>query len=139
MFKPCSEQAEQGGCSATCSDSGVPCTSDAICPQDETCQGDCDLARECEAGSDGVLGTTDDLVGSGVCIRDTTACFLDPIVGEGGTTDNGLGDPTNMTTVGLFCSKPVANNPAVNNGAGFGGPTRVRIRGTNVPNFDVIP
>ena len=62
-----------------------------------------------------------------------------PPVAEGGTTDNGMGDPTDMSTVGLFCTNAVPNNPAVNNGAGYGGPTRVRVRGQNVPNFTSIP
>jgi hypothetical protein len=30
-------------------------------------------------------------------------------------------------------------NTGANSGAGFGGPTRVRVRGVNVPNFTHLP
>lgn len=139
MFKSCPPQSVTAGCDAVCSVSGTACFSSSECPAGETCEGPCEQARACAAGSDGVVGTTDDLPEAGVCVVDPASCFLNPILGEGGTTDNGMGDPTNMSTVGLFCSKPVPNNPAVNNGAGFGGPTRVRVRGENIPNFTSIP
>jgi hypothetical protein len=139
QFKSCPPSAASGSCDAVCSVSGISCVSSSQCPAGETCEGSCEQARDCEAGSDGMLGTADDLAQSGVCVVDPVSCFLNPILGEGGTTDNGMGDATNMSTVGLFCSKPVPNNPAVNNGAGFGGPTRVRVRGENIPNFTSIP
>jgi hypothetical protein len=81
----------------------------------------------------------DDLEGAGGCIEDIRSCFLDPIVAQGGSTLNGKGSPTNLSTVGLFCQKRSLSNPGANAGAGFGGPTRVRVRGTNVPNFTSIP
>ena len=95
-------------------------------------------ARDCSAGPDAVVGTPDDLPGAGLCIEDIRSCFLDPITAEGGSTVNGQGDPTNLSTVGLFCQKRSVNDGA-NSGAGFGGPTRVRVRGINVPNFTSIP
>ena len=97
------------------------------------------MARDCEAGGDGILGTEDDVPGAGICVAAERSCFLDPLTAEGGSTLNGLGDPTNVNLVSVFCFGKVANNPAFNFSAGFGGPGRVRVRGVNVPNFASIP
>ncbi len=135
----CSKASAVGGCQAICSNSGVSCSSDADCTSGESCTGPCDLARDCEAGGDGILGTEDDIPGSGICVAGERSCFLDPITAEGGSTLNGRGDPTNVNLVSVFCFGKVANNPAFNFSAGFGGPGRVRVRGTNIPNFTSIP
>ncbi|RMD84107.1 MAG: hypothetical protein D6815_04905 [Candidatus Dadabacteria bacterium] len=129
----CSQAASIAGCEATCSGSGQPCTSSAECPEGETCEGPCEQARGCEAGGDGFLGTKDDLPGAGVCVAGDRSCFLDPIVAQGG------GDPTHVRLVAAFCFGKVANNPGFNFSAGLGGPGRVRVNGTNVPNFTSIP
>jgi hypothetical protein len=138
LFKSCTSTSVGAGCSAACSDSLTPCVEQDDCPSGESCTGSCEEARDCEAGPDGMAGNVDDFEGAGLCIEDTRNCFLEPIVGEGGSTLNGGGSPTNMTTVGLFCQKKSVNIGA-NVGAGFGGPTRVRVNGVNVPNFTSIP
>lgn len=138
LFKSCSTDSVGAGCSSVCSGSSAPCVEQSDCPSGETCEGACPEARDCAAGPDGVAGTPDDLEGAGLCIEDIRSCFVDPIVAQGGSTLNGEGDATNMSTVGLFCQKRSVNIGA-NSGAGFGGPTRVRVRGTNVANFASIP
>jgi len=138
LFKSCSTDAVGAGCAAECSGSSAPCVENTDCPPDERCEGACLEARDCAAGPDAVVGTSDDLEGAGLCVEDIRSCFLDPISAEGGSTLNGMGDPTNFSTVGLFCQKRSVNVGA-NSGAGFGGPTRVRVRGINVPNFTSIP
>jgi hypothetical protein len=138
LFKSCSASAAGAGCSSVCSGSSAPCIEQSDCPSGQTCQGSCPEARDCAAGPDAVVNTTDDLKGAGGCIEDIRSCFLDPIVAQGGSTLNGQGDATNFATVGLFCQRRSVNVGA-NTGAGFGGPTRVRVRGTIVPNFTAIP
>ncbi len=138
LFKSCTSTSVGTGCSAVCSDSLTSCVEQDDCPSGETCDGACEEARDCEAGPDGMAGTVDDFEGAGLCIQDIRSCFLEPIVGEGGSTLNGGGNPTNLSTVGLFCQKKSVNIGA-NVGAGFGGPTRVRVKGVNVPNFTSIP
>jgi hypothetical protein len=138
LFKSCAKASVGAGCAAVCSHSGTPCVGRDDCPLGETCQGECAEARDCEAGSDGKIGNGDDFRGAGRCIGDIRSCFLNPIVATGGTTLSGNGGPTNMSTVGLFCQKKSVNTGA-NAGAGFGGPTRVRVRGANVPNFTSLP
>jgi hypothetical protein len=138
LFKSCSTDAVNAGCSSVCSGSLAPCVEPSDCPSGQRCEGPCPEARDCAAGPDAVAGTMDDLEGAGRCIEDIRSCFLDPIVAQGGSTLDGQGDATHMSTVGLFCQKRSVNIGA-NSGAGFGGPTRVRVRGTNVPNFTSIP
>ena len=101
--------------------------------------GPCQLAEDCEAGGDGILGTSDDKVGAGPCAAFDHGCYLDPLEGEGGTTLNGLGDPEYENAVGMFCYT-ATTNAGVNAISGFPGPGRVRWRGTNVTNgFTAIP
>ncbi len=131
-------QAE-GSCSATCSGTNAPCTSIRDCPSGETCDGTCDLARLCEAGNDGILGTVDDNVGAGICVVDTRNCFLPGIHAEGGDIFNGKGDPDNAYSVSTFCIGATGDN-AINTTAGIGGPGRIRSRSLNVSNgFTSLP
>jgi hypothetical protein len=131
--------ATQGTCSATCSVAATPCDSIEDCPSGETCEGPCSSHEDCEAGGDGQLGTLDDKVGAGACVLDTRSCYLEPLTGEGGSTVNGLGDPLNDNTVGIWCYEGTTN-PGVNATSGFGGPGRVRQKGINVTNgFTAIP
>lgn len=139
LYKSCNAATVGAGCDSVCSGSFSPCVDAFDCPEGQTCNGLCGSARDCAAGADGVNGTSDDIPGAGQCVQQTRSCFLDPILAEGGSTQNGRGDPTNMSTVGLFCQKASAVNIGANIGAGFGGPTRVRVHGVNVPNFTSIP
>ena len=94
---------------------------------------------DCESGADGILGNSDDKVGAGACILDDRSCYLEPLPAEGGTTLNGLGDPENDYTVGIWCYERTTNG-GVNATSGFGGPGRVRQKGTNVSSgFTSIP
>jgi hypothetical protein len=136
--KSCSVSAVDADCTAVCKGSSTPCVEQSDCPAGVACEGSCPAARDCGAGVDGVAGTRDDLPGAGRCVEDVRSCFLDPISAEGGSTLNGGGDATNMSTVGVFCQKRSVNVGA-NSGAGFGGPTRVRVHGVNVANFTHIP
>ncbi len=138
IFKSCSGANAGASCDATCSGSGLPCTSQSECPAGQRCSGACLSHQECEAGADGELGSADDLSGAGACIADSRSCFLDPIVASGGSTANGLGDATNYFSAAVWCFG-ANNNTGVNNGAGFGGPARVRIRGVNFANFSSLP
>jgi hypothetical protein len=137
-FRACSVTDANGSCSATCSMAGTPCTSAADCPSGETCQGPCDKARDCEAGVDGVLGTSDDLPGAGLCQSRGLSCFLAPISAEGGDIFNGKGDATNVFAVSSFCI-PATNSPPINNASGLGGPGRIRVAGVRIPNFTALP
>ena len=136
-FRQCGETEANAGCSATCDRTGDPCLADGDCPAGESCEGSCELARLCEAGTDGELGTADDIPGAGICISDERQC---PRFGiEGGDTLNGLGDPTNVRTVAAFCIS-ATGSAAVNETAGAGGPGRLRQTGTNVTNgFEQLP
>jgi hypothetical protein len=137
-FKTCTQAAAESGCTAKCNVSGTPCDSINDCPTGQLCQGDCDRAQDCEAGTDGRIGTLDDFVGAGPCVAKPRGCNLDPIIVEGGDTLNGLGSNTNYYRTSVWCfSKTV--NAAVNKASGFGGPGVTRERGINVLNVDSIP
>ncbi len=138
-FRTCFANNANGGCTATCSVAGTPCTSASQCPTGQTCDGPCSLAGLCEAGADEQLGTFDDQPGAGICIGDNRNCFLDPITGEGGDTLNGQGDPNNVKSVALYCLG-ATNAPAINSAAGIGGPGRLRQKGVNVTSgFTSLP
>ncbi len=136
-FRQCTSAEAGGSCDATCNKSGDPCITASECPTGESCEGSCDLARNCEAGSDGTLGNADDIPGAGICVSDFRQC---PLFGvEGGDTLNGKGDPTNVRTVASFCLS-ATGSAAVNETAGIGGPGRLRQAGTNATNgFEQLP
>ncbi|MFQ5478360.1 MAG: hypothetical protein ACE5E4_07075, partial [Candidatus Binatia bacterium] len=138
VFRLCSPAAAASSCSATCSVTATPCTGQDDCPEGETCSGLCPLALECEAGNDSVIGTADDVVGAGICVEDTTNCFMDPIEGEGGSTLNGLGDPTHFFNMSFYCYPPT-NSSSINQTMGAGGPGRNLTRGLNVANGTSVP
>jgi hypothetical protein len=137
-FLSCSASAAAATCDATCSQAGTACTSDTDCPGGERCEGSCPQAESCEAGDDGVLGTSDDKPGAGSCVADPTKCFQQPISAEGGDVYNGNGDATNVFSVGAFCIDATTNTGA-NFVSGIGGPGRLRIHGVNIPNFTALP
>ena len=131
--------ATSGACAATCSISATSCTSQDDCPSGETCAGPCQSHEDCEAGPDGIMGTTDDVVGAGACVLDDRDCYLEPLVAEGGSTLNGMGDPENDFTAVIWCYGKTSN-AGINGTAGFGGPGRVLQKGINVSNgFTAIP
>jgi hypothetical protein len=137
--KGCPIVAANAGCSATCSVTPGPCVMDSDCPSGESCAGACPHAGECEAGDNGIIGDSDDNVGAGACEFFPRSCFLDPIGGEGGTTDNGQGDPDNANTAVTWCFG-ATTHVATNITSGFPGPGRVLAKGTNVTNgFTSIP
>jgi hypothetical protein len=138
-WRICTQADAEGGCAATCSVSATPCTSDTACPEGETCQGSCILARRCEAGVDGLLGSADDAPGAGNCVEDELNCFVNGAAAEGGDTFNGLGTPDSLLSVAAYCTE--ANvSPTANFGAGLGGPGRIRSRSLNVSNgFATLP
>jgi hypothetical protein len=137
-FQTCTKAAAESGCAAECNVSGTPCDSIDDCPTGQLCQGDCDRAQDCEAGPDGTIGTLDDFVGAGPCVSNPRGCNLDPILVEGGDTQNGLGSNTNYYRTSVWCFSQTVND-AVNATSGFGGPGVTRDRGTNVINVDSIP
>ena len=93
---------------------------------------------ECEAGTDGTLGTGDDNRGAGFCRADILNCFINNGAAEGGDTLNGKGDPTNTLSVATFCIPP-SESDAVNGTAGLPGPGRIRQPALVVPNFTELP
>ena len=95
--------------------------------------GPCGLARDCEAGADGILGTSDDVAGAGICIADQRECFTHPVTGVGLAAGLTLHD-----SAATFCFGATLNS-GINAAAGFGGPVRIKLRGTNLPNFSSIP
>lgn len=138
-FRPCSAIEFGATCDAVCSIAATSCASDSECPTGETCAGDCLAARSCEAGSDGVLGTSDDLPGAGVCTQVLRDCFLPDLAAEGGDIFNGNGDAINQRSVSAYCTE--ANVSAVPNfAAGLGGPGRIRSNSVNLTNgFATLP
>lgn len=83
----------------------------------------------CELGPDGTPGTVDDLVGAGECRpAGNHECFLNGGFAEGGDTINGNGSPTDVNMVAIHCTPRGVS--AVNPVSGFGGPQRLRRRGT---------
>jgi hypothetical protein len=134
----CTKAASEAGCAATCSVSATPCDSIDDCPTNETCNGSCEKARDCEAGLDATLGTIDDFPGAGNCIAKPRGCNLDPISVEGGDTLNGKGTSTNYLRSSIWCFGKTLNG-GVNTTSGFGGPGVIREKGVNVMNTTSIP
>lgn len=136
-FRVCGANEAAGDCNATCTKSGEPCLSDSECGLGEKCKGTCTLARLCEAGVDGELGTADDNAGAGICVQDNRHCSQFGIAG--GDIFNGKGDPNVVWTVASFCLS-ATGSPVVNQAAGIGGPGRLRQAGINVTNgFQMLP
>jgi hypothetical protein len=127
-----------GDCSATCSVSGTPCGSITECPVGETCDGPCPARQNCEAGADGIMGTSDDFLGGGECRRFPTNCHPDPVMVEGGTTLNGEGDSTDVFHVGVWCFIGTQSG-AVNASSGFPGPGVIERKGTGFVSTPSIP
>jgi hypothetical protein len=125
-------------CSAVCSGSLASCGSIEDCPLGETCDGPCPARKNCEAGGDGILGGIDDKPGAGDCGRFVTNCQPDPIMIEGGTTLNGLGDSTNVYHVGRWCFIGT-NSAAVNAASGFPGPGTIERKGNGYISVTSIP
>ena len=125
-------------CSSVCSDTGQSCESHYDCAWGAQCEGDCPKLEGCEAGLDGVMGTVDDSVGAGRCTEYPRNCMMDPITAVGGTTLNGLGDPTNFYQVSPVCLT-ATSNVGVNSGSGMPGPMRNRVHGVRIPNFTQLP
>ena len=117
---------------------GLECASDGDCP---ACYGSCDHAEACEANSDGIIGTTDDFVGAGVCVSDNkNNCHLEPIVAVGKTTADSGFDVTTDDIHGVLWCYGSTQSPAINAGGGFGGIGRVIQHGQNLTNgFTSLP
>jgi len=138
-FRSCNRAQAEGSCSATCSVSATPCTANPDCPVSESCNGDCELTRLCESGFDGVLGTSDDIVGAGICVADLPTCLPDPIRAEGGDIFNAAGSPNQPLSVSVFCIGRT-NSIGINSVLGVGGPGRIRRQGTHVSSvFKSLP
>jgi hypothetical protein len=132
-FRTCLQSSAMAGCAATCAKTSAPCTADADCGAGDYCEGACEQARDCEAGTDGILGTSDDIEGAGICVAGVRECFLDPIVASGTAASLSEHD-----SVALWCFG-ATHNGTFDTPSGFGGPARVHIRGQNVVNFTSIP
>ncbi|HEY2776084.1 MAG TPA: hypothetical protein VGK20_18735 [Candidatus Binatia bacterium] len=92
----------------------------------------------CEAGTDSIVGNSNDYVGAGDCIADTLSCFINNGAAEGGSTLNGKGDATDSLSVATFCI-PATSSNTVNPTAGLPGPGRIRQPSMVVPNFTSLP
>ncbi len=134
----CLSTSQGAGCEAACTGSSTPCTSQGDCASGERCEGPCESHQLCEAGPDGILGNDDDRDGAGACIAKPRSCQLPTIAAQGGSTLNGLGDPTNFREVSVWCF-PASVNPPMNSQTGFGGPGRHRGEGYRVMNVGSIP
>ena len=134
----CLSTAIGAGCEATCTSSGLSCNSQDDCAGAERCEGPCTSHQICEAGPDGILGNDDDREGAGACMAKPRSCHLPTITAQGGSTLNGLGDPTNFREVSIWCF-PASVNPPMNSQSGFGGPARHRGEGFRVLNVSSIP
>lgn len=138
-FRACGVAEAQGGCAAVCEIALTACDSRDDCPPGEACIGPCDRARSCEAGTDGILGNVDDLIGAGACVEDVTICNLDPVGAEGGDTINGRGGPSAPLSVAAFCLGRTSS-PSVDTVVGVGGPGRLRKGGMYTTNgFATLP
>jgi hypothetical protein len=138
-FRTCSVAEAEGSCSAACSGSGAPCLAADDCPAGDTCEGVCPLAQLCEAGVDGILGTSDDLVGAGICVPDLPTCIPNPVEAEGGDTLNGKGSPNEPNSASVFCIGRTGS-VGVDTVVGLGGPGRLRRKGVHVTNgFASLP
>ncbi|HEY2774729.1 MAG TPA: hypothetical protein VGK20_11845 [Candidatus Binatia bacterium] len=113
---------------------GSACTVDANCLD----HANTPVSSGCETGPDTVAGTADDIPGAGECEPRPEDCFVNNGFSEGGDTINGNGSPTNVYVNAAFCVPPNANS-AVNTASGFGGPSRIRRKGTAVVNVPSIP
>ena len=132
-FKQCTQAAASGTCGARCQVQQNVCTRDGDCAAGDRCVGNCSHQRDCEAGADGVMGTSDDMPGAGACVADIRECFLKPIVATGSTGGLGVHD-----SAALWCFGSMLNS-GVNAASGFGGPGRAMVRGVNIPNVTSIP
>jgi len=149
-FIVCFKGNADGDCDSVCTDScsggGVPgpggsqaaCTAQSDCAGGETCCGSCELTGFCNSGTDNLMGTSDDLPGTGLCVGGARNCVINDFFAEGGDTLNGQGDPTNVKAVSSYCIGPTSNS-AINATAGLGGPGRLRQLGVNVPSFTALP
>jgi hypothetical protein len=136
-WRTCSTSGQ--GCAATCSVSAGPCITDDDCPGVETCSGTCDIAKECSAGLDGIVGNNDDTDGAGICETLSLGCFLNPIQAEGGDRLNGQGDPNNVKSVTVLCVGS-SDSDIIDAAAGLPGPVRLRQTGINATNgFTSLP
>ncbi len=139
VFRVCSGAAAVGGCTATCSVSATACFGNGDCPAGETCEGDCEKARGCEAGVDGILGNSDDWPEAGVCESAPSPCLLPDMPMEGGDTINGKGGVVDRVSVSVYCI-PANTSAAANFGAGLPGGGSLRSRSTNSSNgFPSLP
>jgi hypothetical protein len=84
------------------------------------------------------MDSVDDKPGTGECIEDVRNCVLDPVVVEGGTTLNGLGDAENISHVGRWCFT-ATTSAAVNASSGFPGPGVIRRKGKAFISVGSIP
>ena len=138
-FRECDRARAEASCAAVCDTSLTPCSAREDCPMAEACVGSCEKARSCAAGTDGVMGTTDDIVGAGVCVEDATACPLPTVEAEGGDVFNGKGDASSPLSAAAFCLGK-SNSAALNGVVGVGGPGRLRRAGRYVTNgFSALP
>ncbi|MFT4570035.1 MAG: hypothetical protein ACI8TX_002776 [Hyphomicrobiaceae bacterium] len=155
----------QGICDGASAYPGTTCAVDADCtggsclpddpfdgacaagPTDHTCSGrgftgnpcaaiNAGTEIGCELGTDGIAGTVDDLIGAGICRPTKHECFLNNGFAEGGDTLNGLGDATDYNVVSVTCTP--GGVAGVNPVSGFGGPQRLRRKGTMTMNVDSI-
>lgn len=154
IFRVCADVQASGGCLATCrttcnggvgsGGSEAPCSGDSPCGGGEVCCGACAEATNCEAGVDGVFGTTDDLPGAGNCIADIQNCFeqvagFTAIATGKDKLDNPIYGPNNVVAVSAYCLG-ATGNAAINSVAGLGGPGRLRQPARNETNgYTSIP
>ncbi|MBC8293027.1 MAG: hypothetical protein H8E45_07665 [Proteobacteria bacterium] len=132
-FRVCDKSSIGAGCNATCVTAGTPCTSQADCEVGDSCEGPCEERRQCEAGLDGFLGNDDDFIGAADCIETNLECFAPLIEGTGLIS----GNADNYQSISIYCYT-ATTSPAINSGAGFGGPARNHEIGINISN-GVLP
>jgi hypothetical protein len=148
-FRICSEGQEGEGCLATChtsceagvgsGGSGSACIpGSSPCGGGETCCGSCAESALCAGGVDGILGTSDDVPGAGICVTDERNCFesiggVSAVAQGQDKLDDPIYGPNNIVAVSAYCIGATSNS-AINNTAALGGPGRLRQPARNETN-----
>jgi hypothetical protein len=130
---------DNGNCIANVCTSGSPSKIGQACAFAVDClENGVPIAEGCEAGNDGVLGNGDDTPGAGDCEPQPEDCFVNNGYAEGGDTLNGEGSPSDVNLAVAFCTPP-NGNPAIDSVSGFGGPSRLRRKGSAFVNVTATP
>jgi hypothetical protein len=138
ITEPC--ELNYGECNSLVCAAGSPSKRNLACTVNSDCLDfpNVPVSSGCETGVDSIPGTSDDVPGAGECEYRPFDCYVNNGSSEGGDTLNGNGSPTNVYLNAAFCTPPNEASVAINEASGFGGPSRIRRKGTAVINVPAI-